>query len=218
MSQFTVSVAIAFVAALAPNAWQVVWPSTARTVAPYEALTVGPNESRRVTSLAPQDEFWSNLRALCESAAPGKLLKAPPGDTQIDPSATLVVHFWECGETELRFPLHVNENRSRTWVFIRHTDSIELRHDHRESDGSESRNTWYGAATMSEGTATRQDFATERNGTSSGWRVEVEPGKRFVYGTARNGEFRHHLEFDLAATTPTPPLPWGHGVRPSQRP
>ncbi len=169
-------------------------------------------------TLNPQQEFWANLRALCESAAAGKLLQAPPGDTQIDPTATLVVHFWECGENELRFPLHVNDNRSRTWVFIRHDDKLELRHDHREPDGTESRNTWYGATTIASGSATRQDFVTERNGTTSGWRVEIEPGKRFAYGTARNGEFRHHLNFDLAAKSDVPPLPWGHTVRPSQRP
>lgn len=170
------------------------------------------------TTRTPQDQFWANLRGLCESAATGKLLAAPAGDTQIDPTATLVVHFWECGEQELRFPLHVNDNRSRTWVFIRHADKIELRHDHREADGKESANTWYGASTLSAGSATRQDFVTERNGTTSGWRVEVEPGQRFAYGTARNGEFRHHLSFDLTTKAPLPPKPWGYMVRPSQRP
>lgn len=166
----------------------------------------------------PQDQFWKNLQSLCVSAAEGKLLNAPPGDTQIDPNARLVVHFWECGENELRFPLHVDSNRSRTWIFIRHSDKLELRHDHRNQDGSEESNTWYGASTMSAGTANRQDFVTERNGNTSGWRVEIEPGKRYTYGTARNGEFRHHLEFDLTTSTEVPPMHWGYTVRPSQRP
>jgi len=182
------------------------------------ALAASAISSSSAGAQNPQDQFWTHLRGLCESAATGKLLAAPPGDTQIDPTATLVVHFWECGDQELRFPLHVNDNRSRTWVFIRHADKIELRHDHREADGTESRNTWYGATTLSAGSATRQDFVTERNGTTSGWRVEVEPGKSFAYGTARNGEFRHHLVFDLTIKTPLPPKPWGHTVRPSQRP
>lgn len=169
-------------------------------------------------STGAQDAFWKRLQGLCGSAAAGALLQAPAGDTQIDPSAKLVVHFWECGEHELRFPLHVDENRSRTWVFIRHADGIELRHDHREADGSESQNTWYGARTVAAGTAERQDFVTVRNGNSSGWRVEIVPGQRFTYGTARNGEFRHHLEFDLTKPVAVPPLHWGHATRPSQRP
>jgi hypothetical protein len=166
----------------------------------------------------PQDAFWSELQQLCEAAAEGVLLQAPPGDTQIDPAARLVVHFRECGDDELRFPLHVDENRSRTWVFIRHDDRLELRHDHRHPDGTEEANTWYGATTLDAGTATRQEFVTERNGMRFGWAVEIEPDQRFTYGTIRDGEWRHHLEFDLTRPVAAPPPPWGHETRPSQRP
>jgi hypothetical protein len=167
---------------------------------------------------ADRDAFWQHLQGLCERAATGRLLQAPPGDTQIPPTARLVVHFWECGDTELRFPLHVDDDHSRTWVFIRHADRLELRHDHRNADGTEASNTWYGATTLSAGTATRQDFVTQRGETTSGWRVEIDPGQTFSYGTARNGEYRHHLVFDLTTPATRPPLPWGHDRRPSQRP
>jgi hypothetical protein len=167
---------------------------------------------------APQDAFWANLAALCEAAAEGTLLRAPEGDTQIDPAARLVVHFRECGSEELRFPLHVDDNRSRTWVFIRHEDRLELRHDHRHEDGTEEANTWYGATTLQQGSANRQEFVIERDGVRSGWRVEIEPGERYTYGTIRDGAWRHHLEFDLTRPVPAPPPPWGHETRPSQRP
>jgi len=182
--------------------------------APSDADSPGEPETAPV--LSAQDAYWANLQALCESAAPGELLQAP--DTQIDPDASLVVHFWECGEEEIRFPLHVDDNRSRTWVFIRHEDSLELRHDHRNPDGTEESNTWYGASTVAEGTATRQDFVTVREEMTSGWRVEIHPGERYEYGTARNGEFRHHLVFDLTTPVELPPMHWGHETRPSQRP
>jgi hypothetical protein len=177
-----------------------------------------PTASDTVASRAPRDVFWARLQTLCESAAAGRLVQAPPGDTQIDPTARLVVHLWECSDTELRFPLHVTENRSRTWVFIRHADQLELRHDHRHEDGTEDRTTWYGATTLDAGSDSSQAFVTERNGVRSGWRVEVVPGVRFTYGTIRGDAWRHHLEFDLRAPVPTPPLHWGHDVRPSQRP
>jgi hypothetical protein len=173
-------------------------------------------EPARVAAATVQDAFWANLQTLCPGAAEGELLQAP--DTQIDPGARLVVHFWECGEDELRFPLHVDDNRSRTWVFIRHEEGLELRHDHRHPDGTEEENTWYGAHTRDQGTATRQEFVSERQGMLVGWRVEVEPGQRFTYGTIRDGEWRHHLEFDLTRPAEAPPLPWGHEARPSQRP
>jgi len=169
-----------------------------------------------IGSAAPQDMFWTRLQALCEAAAPGELLQAP--DEQIPPGAALVVHFWECGDEELRFPLHVNDNRSRTWVFIRHDEHLELRHDHRHEDGAEESNTWYGATTVAEGTATRQEFVTDRDGVMGGWAVEIEPGVHFTYGTIRDGEWRHHLRFDLTTPTDLPPMHWGYEVRPSQRP
>jgi hypothetical protein len=167
---------------------------------------------------APQDAFWMRLQALCESAAAGRLLQAPAGDTQIDPAASLVVHFRECGPDELRFPVHVGDNRSRTWVFIRHPDHLELRHDHRHEDGTEESNTWYGASTLEQGTASQQEFVSERNGMLAGWRVSIEPGVRYTYGTIRDGEWRHHLEFDLSRPADIPPPPWGYRTRPSQRP
>jgi hypothetical protein len=188
------------------------------TYAGVVLLLAGCAPARVAVPASPQDAFWSNLQALCESAAAGSLLAAPPGDTQIDPSQPLVVHFRECGPEELRFPVHVGSNRSRTWVFIRHADHLELRHDHRHEDGSEESNTWYGATTLDEGTANRQEFVTERNGMRVGWRVQVEPGVRYTYGTIRNGEWRHHLEFDLSRPAAIPPPPWGHERRPSQRP
>ncbi len=166
--------------------------------------------------IAPQDAFWANLVALCEAAAEGELLQAP--DDQIDPEAKLIVHFWECGDEELRFPLHVDDNRSRTWVLIRHDDALELRHDHRHADGSEEENTWYGAQTITDGTANRQEFLMVRADMSSGWRIEIHPDDRFEYGTIRNGEWRHHLVFDLTESVALPPIHWGHDVRPSQRP
>lgn len=165
-------------------------------------------------ALSPQDGFWANLQGLCEAAHGGDLLRAPEGDAQVPQDARLVVHFWECGMDRLRFPFHVGENRSRTWVFIRHLDSLELRHDHRHPDGTEESTSWYGAHSRDEGTANRQEFSTERDGVVSGWRVEIVPGERYTYGTIRNGEWRHHLEFDLTREVDIPPLPWGHEVLP----
>ena len=165
---------------------------------------------------SPQDAFWANLQGLCESAAHGELLQAP--DTQIDPDSDLLVHFWECGDEEIRFPLHVDDNRSRTWVFIRHDDHLELRHDHRHEDGTEEDNTWYGDTTIDQGTANRQEFASMRGEVIGGWAVEIEPGVHFTYGTMRDHEFRHHLRFDLTEEAELPPMHWGHETRPSQRP
>ncbi len=186
-----------------------------------DAAGAGPAASpsvsaERYAAASTQDAFWANLQGLCESAVHGELLQAP--DTQIDPDSDLLVHFWECGDEEIRFPLHVDDNRSRTWVFIRHDDHLELRHDHRREDGSEEESTWYGDTTIDDGTANRQEFASVRGEALVGWAVEIEPGVHFTYGTMRDHEFRHHLRFDLTQAAELPPMHWGHETRPSQRP
>jgi hypothetical protein len=188
----------------------------AAVVAALLLAACAPPAPGPTAAASPQDAFWRNLQALCESAAEGRLLRAP--DAQISPDSRLVVHFRECGDEELRFPLHVDENRSRTWVFIRHADRLELRHDHRHADGTEEANTWYGAETQAPGTAERQEFVSDRDGILVGWRVEIDPGRRYTYGTIRDGAWRHHLEFDLARPVTAPPPPWGYETRPSQRP
>lgn len=190
-------------------------PDDAPATTPAAGASVGTATAESVAA-HPRDAFWERLQALCPGAAPGELLQAP--DEQIPPGAALVVHFWECGDAEIRFPLHVNDDRSRTWVLIRHADRLELRHDHRYEDGAEASNTWYGATTLADGTATRQEFVTDRDGVLGGWAIEIEPGVHFTYGTIRDGEWRHHLRFDLTNPVEVPPLHWGHETRPSQSP
>jgi hypothetical protein len=43
-----------------------------------------------------------------------------------------------------------------------------------------------------------------------GWVVKIEPGERYVYGTQRDGVWRHRFDFDLTSPVQPPPDPWGH--------
>jgi hypothetical protein len=173
---------------------------------------------------SPQDAFWAKISRPCGDAFPGRLVVDRPDRDLVATDDELIAHWVRCDEDRIHIAFHVgrdggeNWDRSRTWVLTRDADGLELRHDHRHPDGTEESSTWYGATTLDQGSATRQEFVTERNGVRSGWRVEVEPGQRFTYGTIRDGAWRHHLVFDLTAAAPVPPLPWGHETRPSQRP
>jgi hypothetical protein len=132
----------------------------------------------------------------------------------------LVVHFRGCGADTLRLPFHIEKeaegtwDRSRTWVFMRTAEGLELRHDHRHEDGTPDESTWYGGHTREAGTANRQEFVfaerTAADGSLLGWRVEVVPGERYTYGTIRGGEWTWRVDFDLSRPVPAPPAPWGH--------
>ncbi len=167
----------------------------------------------------PQESFWDDLARHCGNAYPGGLTLEPPGDEMLTGTEELIVHFRECGEEELRLPFHIEIeetgewDRSRTWVFIRNPDGLELRHDHRRPDGTDDDVTWYGAVSTDPGTPQRQEFLsaqrTEESGYERGWRVEIVPGERYTYGTTRRGEWSWRVDFDLTDPIPPPPPPWG---------
>lgn len=165
--------------------------------------------------------FYSALAEQCGNAYPGGLTLEPEGDEMLTGTELLVVHFRECDEDQIKAPFHIeleeeeDWNRSRTWVFTNHEDGLELRHDHRNPDGTDDEVTMYGGFTVGEGTAIRQEFQsierTEESGIFRGWRIEIVPGERYTYGTIRGDEWSWRIDFDLSEPLEElPPAPWGH--------
>ncbi|MEX2528184.1 MAG: hypothetical protein WEA09_11150 [Gemmatimonadota bacterium] len=165
------------------------------------------------SAIPTHDAFMANLSAQCGSAFAGAAVQVPEGDQLFTDNPPLAAHFWECSPDQVKIPFHVGENRSRTWILTRSSEGIDLRHDHRHEDGTPEANTMYGAHTMGQGTATRQDFLIlgEDGSTQGGWAIEIVPGESYIYGTVRGGEWRYRLDFDLSSQVPVPPLPWGQG-------
>lgn len=169
----------------------------------------------------PQQVFWDGLTALCGKAFAGELVNY---DETMDAgwlSQDMVIHVRECSESEIKIPLFVGEDRSRTWVLTRIEDGLRLKHDHRHEDGSEDTVTWYGGRTTDPGRAWRQTFPVDdyskalflttdlEVSITNLWSMEVHPGDRFAYELTREG--RHlRAEFDLSETVEPPPAPWGH--------
>ena len=174
-------------------------------------------------SASPQDEFWAALSTLCGQAHSGAMTGfARPGDDGwLDREVTM--HVRECSESEIRIPLHVGENRSRTWILTRIPGGgLRLKHDHRHEDGSEEVVTWYGGHTTDPGRAWRQTFPVDDyssalflgNGLDDSvdnfWSMEVRLDEQFfAYELVRKGRL-FRAEFDLSTTVEAPPAPWGH--------
>ncbi|GGW72080.1 hypothetical protein [Alishewanella tabrizica] len=166
-------------------------------------------------------QFFQQLSLQCGKAYPGKLTLEPPGDDMLTGTELLIVHFRECSETQLKVPFHIELeasqewNRSRTWIFTKHADRLELRHDHRTKAGTDDKITMYGGFSYGEGSVIRHDFQsverTAESGFYRGWRIEIEPGVRYTYGTVRGKEWSWRIDFDLSQPLPEiPPAPWGH--------
>ncbi len=179
-----------------------------------EHQEMSPEQDRSV-----YDVFMDNLREQCGNAYAGGLTLEPEGDEMLEGDELLVVHFRECSDDVIKMPFHIEQmdgewDRSRTWIFTRTEDGIDLRHDHRKPDGSEDDFTMYGGPTHGEPGENRMEFIsferTEETGIYRGWRIIIEPGERYVYGTHRGGEWSWRVDFDLTEPIDTPPAPWGH--------
>jgi hypothetical protein len=157
--------------------------------------------------LPEQEAFWSALQELCGRAFAGT-----------DQEVQRVMHVRQCFPGEIRIPLHVDEDRSRTWIVTRQADGLRLKHDHRYDDGTEEEVTQYGGDTQDAGSPTAQEFwADDFTGElvpgagNNIWTMEVHPGDRFAYQLVRTGEeWVVRWEFDLTEPVSAPPAPWGY--------
>jgi len=166
-----------------------------------------------------QDDFLKNLNLLCGKAFEGKLVKYNENDETWRQSKT-IMHVRDCSDNEIRIPLHVGENRSRTWIITRTKEGLRLKHDHRHEDGSPDAVTMYGGDTASAGKATEQSFPVDQESketfvkndlnasVDNTWWMTIEPGERFSYRLTRtNRDFQ--VDFDLTKPVALPPAAWG---------
>jgi hypothetical protein len=195
----------------------------AALVVALSGCTTSPSTSTEAATL-PTERFHAELRSLCGQAFAGRVVADTPAPTGADPFAgkPLVMHVRGCGDTELRVPFHVGDDRSRTWVITRLDGGrLRLKHDHRHEDGSSDAVTMYGGDTVNRGSEIRQEFPVDaesialftREGmtvsNSNTWALELEPGRVFVYELARPGGRLFRVEFDLTRPVAAPPAPWG---------
>lgn len=167
----------------------------------------------------PRDAWFEALSSHCGNAYAGKLTYEPEGDDMLTGTETLIVHFRECSDSLIKAPFHIeleeaqDWNRSRTWIFTKHKDNLELRHDHRKPDGTDDDFTMYGGFSEGEGTAIRHEFKSiprsEETGVFRGWRIEVVPNVRYTYGTIQDTTWTWRIDFDLSTPIEAPPAPWG---------
>ena len=171
---------------------------------------------------SPAAAFLASLSDVCGQAFAGRIVANEPVQPN-DPFAgqTLVMHVRTCEPGRVLVPFHVGVDRSRTWVLTLQGDRLRLKHDHRHEDGREDELTMYGGDSIQAGTPNRQEFPVDAfsrelftklgRGVSNTntWAMEVHPGRTFVYELSRPGRL-FRVEFDLTASVPAPPAPWGH--------
>jgi hypothetical protein len=164
------------------------------------------------------DQFFENLMIICgANGLEGRVVS----DHYVDQdwkAQGLTLGPTLCEIDKIYIGLAVGDDRSRTWILTRSDAGLELRHRHREPDGSLSAVTHYGGfADVSVGTALSQSFpadaATKANFTANGisqsntnvWTLTLNPeSQTLTYALARPAtdtdparDFR--AEFDLSS-------------------
>ena len=148
-----------------------------------------------------RDQFMATLKSMCGQRFEGGLTYAiDPKNPYVGKTmATRVM----CGNDDVRMPVRVAEDRSRTWIFTRHAGGLELRHDHRHPDNTPEEVTMYGGLARDGGSARSQSFLGDAHtfkvfpgSETNVWTVSLsEDGKVLTYHLDRHAKPR--IEFVL---------------------
>ncbi len=107
-----------------------------------------------------EKEFLKNLASLCGKSFRGKqIFMDPRGTSWADND--LIMHVTICEDNMVHIPFHVDDNKSRTWIFAFEDGKLRFRHDHRHEDGTPEDLTLYGGYTDGTGTAFIQIFPND---------------------------------------------------------
>lgn len=128
----------------------------------------------------------------------------------------LLMQVMSYDDREVKVPFFVGEDKSRTWIFSWSNKRVELKHDHRLSDGSPDQVTFYGGTATNEGQPHMQMFPADAEteelidyAAYNVWWVSIDDTK-FTYNLSRIGSDRvFSVEFDLKNPVKSDFKPWG---------
>lgn len=169
---------------------------------------------------SPEAQFWDRLTLLCGQAFEGEIVSDDAADDDWR-AERVVMHVRDCSALEIRIPLSVGDDRSRTWVLTRDNEELELHHVHLHDDASEDTVSGYGGMASNSGSGSRQNFPADAAtkalfdreaipvSKDNVWAIEVRAShKLFAYELARPGRF-FRVEFETSKPVALPPPHWG---------
>jgi len=177
------------------------------------------SQAAKRTGLSAQQAFMQVFRPFCGKAFAARIVQdSAPSPAWQQP---LVVHIRDCEDGIVRMPLHVGEDRSRTWVLTQHEGYLDFQHIHLHEDGSPDAVSPYGGRTLDEGSADSQAFPADTasralflaNGlepsTANTWTLAFPRLQVLSYTLSRPGRI-FEVQVDLTRPIPLPPAAWGY--------
>lgn len=149
--------------------------------------------------------FFENLKTLCGKSFAGRQVYVQEGrESWAD--RNMVMYVTRCDEEAIHVPFHMDEDQSRTWMFLNEEGRLRFRHDHRHPDGTPEDLTLYGGyADTEQGTPFRQVFPADEytieihpRSVNSYWVVELKEEMHvFSYSLYSNDALLFEAHFDL---------------------
>jgi len=151
-----------------------------------------------------QEKFFENVRKLCEQRFEGAT-EFPQNADHPMVGKRLVMSVATCSETEIRIPLQVGEDKTRTWILTLSERGLLLKHDHRHPDGTPDKETMYGGWAKAGGNSTEQSFPADAEtaklipeAATNVWTLRIDrDNQQFAYALTRDGAPRYKAVFSL---------------------
>lgn len=151
-----------------------------------------------------EQAFLNNLASLCGQSFRGQEVYMQEGrESWADKD--LVMHVTVCEDTHVHIPFHIDDDASRTWMFLAEDGKLRFRHDHRHPDGTPEDQTLYGGYADGEGDAFGQYFPADdytrellTDTLNRQWNVVLDEDlTNFSYQLQYQGEIVFRADFDL---------------------
>lgn len=175
------------------------------TLFALSVLLLSCGKSQTTQQLSAQNAFFEMVSALCGQTFLGKgTYPEDESHEMIGVEIRLIIE--SCTESELRMPLHVGADKSRTWIITKTDKGLLLKHDHRYPDGRPHRLTNYGGFANDEGSAYRQYFEADQDteallpeAATNVWMMDINLADQvFTYYLERHQAPRYRAEIDLS--------------------
>ena len=151
-----------------------------------------------------QQAFFDQIHSMCGARFEGEaVFPEDPGDDWRDQLLVAVVE--SCSDDEIRIPLRVGADTSRTWVLTRTVSGLQLKHDHRHADGSPDEVTQYGGVAVDAGSPLSQSFPADEytaklipEASTNEWSISFSAdGRELTYYLERHGKPRFKAVLSL---------------------
>ena len=148
--------------------------------------------------------FLNNLKSLCGQSFRGQETYMQEG-RESWAGKDLVMHVTVCEPDHVHIPFHIDDDYSRTWMFLAEDGRLRFRHDHRHEDGTPEDQTLYGGYSDGTGDAFRQHFPADdytidhlTDTLNREWNVVLnEEMTNFSYRLLYHGKIVFQADFDL---------------------